>query len=149
MKRMFPNPQRTRFQLSSLCILGMTLAVTLESPTVAFAYRSESVVMTELMSKELADVPGEEMVMLLVDYAPGAVEPIHRHDAYVFVYILQGSVVMQVRGGKETSLAAGQTFYEGPDDVHTMGRNASTTEPAKFIAVMLKKKGAQTVLPTQ
>ena len=87
--------------------------------------------------------------MLSVEYPPGAVEHIHRHDAYAFVYVLEGSIIEQVRGGKEVTLTPGQTFYEGPDDVHTMGRNASTTEPAKFIAVMLKKKGAQTVLPTQ
>ena len=72
-----------------------------------------------------------------------------RHDAHAFVYVLQGSIVMQVRGGKEVTLVPGQTFYEGPNDVHTVGRNASTTEPAKFIVILLKKKGVDVVLPAE
>jgi quercetin dioxygenase-like cupin family protein len=80
------------------------------------------------MLTELADIPGKEMLMITVDYPPGAVDPVHRHDAHAFVYVLQGSIVMQVRGGKEVTLVPGQTFYEGPNDVHTVGRNASTTE---------------------
>jgi quercetin dioxygenase-like cupin family protein len=87
--------------------------------------------------------------MLSVEYPPGAVETIHRHDAYAFVYVLEGSVIEQVRGGKEVTLTPGQTFYEGPNDVHTVGRNASTTKPAKFLVVMLKKKGADPVLPAE
>ena len=71
--------------------------------------------------------------MITVDYPPEAVDPVHRHDAHAFVYVLQGSIVMQVRGGKEVTLVPGQTFYEGPNDVHTVGRNASATEPAKFV----------------
>src|SRR6516162_3463969 len=105
--------------------------------------------LTPLMLKELADIPGKEMLMITVDYPPGAVDPIHRHDAHAFVYVLQGSIVMQVRGGKEVSLVPGQTFYEGPNDVHTVGRNASTTEPAKFIVILLKKKGVDVVLPAE
>jgi quercetin dioxygenase-like cupin family protein len=97
--------------------------------------------------KDLADMPGKEMLMLTVDYPPGAVESIHRHDAYAFVYVLTGSIIEQVRGGKEVTLTPGQTFYEGPNDVHTVGRNASATEPAKFIVVLLKKKGVNAVLP--
>ena len=81
--------------------------------------------------------------MITVDYPPGAVDPVHRHDAHAFVYVLQGSIVMQVRGGKEVTLVPGQTFYEGPNDVHTIGRNASATEPAKFIVILLKKKGVR------
>ena len=87
--------------------------------------------------------------MITVDYPPGAVDPIHRHDAHAFVYVLQGSIVMQVRGGKEVTLKPGQTFYEGPNDVHTVGRNASTTKPAKFIVILLKKKGVDVVLPAE
>ena len=87
--------------------------------------------------------------MITVTYPPGGADPIHRHDAYAFVYVLEGSVVMQVRGGKEVTLTPGQTFYEGPDDVHTVGRNASTTEPAKFVAVFLKNKGVDVVLPAE
>jgi quercetin dioxygenase-like cupin family protein len=101
------------------------------------------------MLKELADIPGKEMLMITVDYPPGAVDPAHRHDAHAFVYVLQGSIVMQVRGGKEVTLVPGQTFYEGPNDVHTVGRNASATEPAKFIVILLKKKGADVVLPAE
>jgi quercetin dioxygenase-like cupin family protein len=101
------------------------------------------------MQKDVADVPGREMLMLSVEYPPGAVETIHRHDAYAFVYVLEGSVIEQVRGGKEATLTPGQTFYEGPNDVHTVGRNASTTKRAKFLVVMLKKKGADAVLPAK
>jgi quercetin dioxygenase-like cupin family protein len=101
------------------------------------------------MLKELADIPGKEMLMITVDYPPGAVDPVHRHDAHAFIYVLQGSIVMQVRGGKEVTLVPGQTFYEGPNDVHTVGRNASATEPAKFIVILLKKKGVDVVLPAE
>ena len=106
-------------------------------------------VVTPLMTKDLADVPGKEIVMLTVDYPPGAVDSPHRHDAQVFVYVLEGSIVMQVRGGQEVTLTPGQTFYEGPDDVHTVGRNASTTKPAKFVVVLLKKKDVDAVLPAK
>src|SRR3954447_25342836 len=102
-------------------------------------------VVVPAMQKDLADVPGKEMLMLTVEYPPGAVEHIHRHDAYAFVYVLEGTIVEQVRGGKEVTLTPGQTFYEGPDDVHTVGRNASATKPAKFLVVMLKKKGVDAV----
>jgi quercetin dioxygenase-like cupin family protein len=101
------------------------------------------------MLKELADIPGKEMLMITVDYPPGSVDPVHRHDAHAFIYVLQGSIVMQVRGGKEVTLVPGQTFYEGPNDVHTVGRNASATEPAKFIVTFLKKKGIDVVLPAE
>jgi quercetin dioxygenase-like cupin family protein len=101
------------------------------------------------MLKDLPDVPGKEILMITVDYPPGAVEPIHRHDAQAFVYVLEGSVVMQVRGGKEVTLTPGQTFYEGPGDVHTVGRNASTTKPARFLVVLLKRKGVDVVLPAE
>src|SRR5205085_6334525 len=104
-------------------------------------------VVAPLMEKALDDYPGKEALMITVTYPPGAVDPVHRHDAHAFVYVLEGSIVMQVRGGKEVTLTPGQTFYEGPTDVHTVGRNASTTKPAKFIVVLLKKKGADVVLP--
>jgi quercetin dioxygenase-like cupin family protein len=101
------------------------------------------------MLKDLPDEPGKEMLMITVDYPPGAVETIHRHDAHAFVYVLEGTIVEQVRGGKEVTLTPGQTFYEGPDDVHTVGRNASTTTPAKFVVVLLKEKGIDAVLPVE
>src|SRR5215475_7755582 len=88
---------------------------------------------TDLMSKDLPNLPGKEGLMITVEYAPGNVDPINRHNANGFIYVLEGTIVMQVRGGKETTVTAGQTFYEGPDDVHVIGRNASKTEPAKFV----------------
>jgi quercetin dioxygenase-like cupin family protein len=102
---------------------------------------------TPLMTKALADYPGKEGLMLLVEYPPGSVDPVHRHDAHAFIYVLEGSIVMQVKGGKEVTLTKGQTFYEGPDDVHVVGRNASSTQPAKFLVVFLKKAGAPVLTP--
>ena len=93
-----------------------------------------------LMSKDLTECPGKEAVMITVEYPPGHSDEIHRHNAYAFVYVLEGSVVMQVRGEKEVTLTTGQTFYEGPDDVHVVGRNASDTKPAKFLVVFVKNK---------
>jgi quercetin dioxygenase-like cupin family protein len=100
------------------------------------------------MQKDVADAPGKELVMLAVDYPPGTVESVHRHNAQALVYVLEGTVIMQVRGGEKVTLRPGQTFYEGPNDVHTVGRNASATKPAKFVVVMLKNKGAE-VLPAE
>lgn len=97
--------------------------------------------MTTLLSKDLADLPGKEGVMMTVEYPPGASDSMHRHNAHVFVYVLEGSVVMQVRGGKEETLSAGQSFYEGPHDVHVVSRNASQTKPAKFVVFFVKDKG--------
>ena|SRR4029077_1947553 len=97
---------------------------------------------TELMSKDLTNLPGKEGLMVTVVYPPGSTDPIHRHNAHGFIYVLEGSIVMQVRGGKEVTLTPGQTFYEGPDDVHVVGRNASKTKPAKFVVVFVKDKGA-------
>ena len=103
---------------------------------------------TDLMSKDLPNLPGKEGLMITVDYPPGSVDPIHRHNANAFVYVLEGTIVMQVRGGKEVALTAGQTFYEGPDDIHTVGRNASKTKPAKFVVFLVKEKGAPVFVPT-
>jgi quercetin dioxygenase-like cupin family protein len=97
---------------------------------------------TELFSKDLTNLPGKEGLMVVVEYPPGSTDPIHRHNAHGFIYVLEGSIVMQVRGGKEVTLTPGQTFYEGPDDVHVVGRNASKTKPAKFVVVFVKDKGA-------
>jgi quercetin dioxygenase-like cupin family protein len=102
---------------------------------------------TDLFSKDLANLPGKEGLMMIVDYAPGSVDPVHRHNANAFIYVLEGSIVMQVRGGKEVTLTPGQTFYEGPDDVHVVGRNAGKTKPAKFVLVMVKDKGAPILVP--
>jgi quercetin dioxygenase-like cupin family protein len=102
---------------------------------------------TSLMSKDLTEIPGREVLMITVEYAPGGVDPIHRHNAHAFVYVLEGSIVMQVKGGKEVTLTPGQTFYEGPDDLHVVGRNASTTKPAKFLVFLVKDKGAPVLVP--
>jgi quercetin dioxygenase-like cupin family protein len=102
---------------------------------------------TELMSKDLTNLAGKEALMLIVEYPPGSKDPIHRHNAHGFIYVLEGSIVMQVKGGKETILTPGQTFYEGPDDVHVVGRNASQTKPAKFVVFFVKDKGAPVLVP--
>ena len=102
---------------------------------------------TPLMSKDLEECPGKEGLMITVVYPPGASDPIHRHNAHAFLYVLEGSVVMQLKGGKEITLTPGQSFYEGPNDIHTVGRNASSTKPAKFIVFLVKDKGAPVLLP--
>jgi quercetin dioxygenase-like cupin family protein len=102
---------------------------------------------TPLMSKDLANYPGKEGLMILVEYPPGSSDPIHRHNAHAFVYVIEGSIVMQLKGGKSVTLTPGQTFYEGPDDVHIVGRNASNTKPAKFVVFLLKDKDAPVLIP--
>jgi len=112
------------------------------------ALSAQEAKVTELLSKDLTNLSGKEGLMITVEYPPGSSDPIHRHNAHAFVYVLEGSIVMQVRGGKEVTLIPGQTFYEGPDDVHVVGRNASTTKPAKFVVFLVKDKGAPVVVPT-
>jgi len=102
---------------------------------------------TPLMTKELADIPGKEALMITVVYPPGGADPVHRHNAHAFVYVLEGTVVMQLKGGKQVTLTPGQTFYEGPDDVHVVGRSASSTKPAKILVVLVKNKGAPALVP--
>src|SRR5437879_4905160 len=104
---------------------------------------------TELMSKDLTNLPGKEGLMITVEYPPGSSDPIHRHNAHAFVYVLEGSIVMQLRGGKEVTLTPGQTFHEGPEDVHVVGRNASKTKPAKFVVFFVKDKGVPVLVPTK
>lgn len=104
---------------------------------------------TPLMSKDLADYPGKEALMITVEHVPGGSNPAHRHNAHAFVYVLEGSVVMQLKGAEPVTLTAGQSFYEGLDDVHLVDRNASTTQPAKFLVVLIKNKGAPALLPPQ
>jgi quercetin dioxygenase-like cupin family protein len=106
-------------------------------------------VVKSLMTQDMPDIPGKEVLVISVDYPPGAVDPVHRHDAHAFVYVLEGSIVMGVKGGNEVTLTRGQTFYEGPNDVHTVGRNASRTRPAKFIVTLVKNKGAEFFIPVK
>ena len=103
----------------------------------------------QLMSKDLPELPGREVSMIIVEHAPGGSSPIHRHHAHAIVYVLEGSVVMQVKGGPQVTLTPGQTFYEGPDDVHVVDRNASSTQPAKFLVFLIKDKGAPALVPVE
>ena len=108
---------------------------------------AQQVQVTELATKTLPEAPGKEALMITVDYPPGASDPIHRHNAHAFVYVPEGSIVMQVKGGKQVTLSPGQTFYEGPDDEHLVGRNASATKPAKFVVFLVKNQGAPVLVP--
>lgn len=108
---------------------------------------AERAQVTPLLGKDLVGVPNREVTMLTVTLAPGESDPAHRHNAQVFVYVLEGSVVMQLEGRKRVTLVPGQTFYEGPNDIHTVGRNASAKIPAKFLVVFVKKKSAPILVP--
>ena len=121
---------------ASLCLISGTLM-------------AQETKVTPLMAKDLTESPGREMVMITVEKAPGGSDPIHRHNAHAIVYVLEGSIVMQVEGGKEVTLTPGQTFYEGPDDIHAVGRNASSTKPVKFLVVLVKDKGAPILIPVK
>jgi quercetin dioxygenase-like cupin family protein len=123
-------------------------SVLLGLSTVASAQTPEAKV-TPLLSRDLTGFEGKEAEMLTVEYPPGAVDPIHRHNAQAFIYVLEGTIVMQVKGGEQVTLNPGQTFYEGPDDVHVVGRNASTTSPAKFVVFFVKDKGAPILVPVR
>ena len=102
-----------------------------------------------LMSRDLAGDPAKELLMIAVEYPPGSVDPVHTHHAQALVYVLEGTIVMQVKGGTPVTLAPGQTFYEGPNDVHIVGRNASQTAPAKFLVFLVKDKGAPVLTPVK
>ena len=116
-----------------LCVISVSLSA--QEPTV-----------TPVMTKELTGIPGKEILLLTVEYAPGGADSVHRHNANAVVYVLEGSVVEQVKGQKPVTLTAGQTFYEGPEDIHIVGRNASRTRPAKLLAILGKDKGAPAVV---
>ncbi len=110
---------------------------------------AEEAKVTPLLSKVMKDISGKEGLLITVEYPPGSADPIHRHKAHAFVYVLEGSVVMQVKGGKQVTLTPGQTFYEGPNDLHIVGRNASTTKPAKFVVFLVKENGAPVLVPAK
>ena len=135
--------------MSYLRMLGTTLVLAGSAQLTPPAHAAPQPIVVPIMQKDLVDIPGKEMLMISVEYPPGTVESVHRHDAYAFLYVLEGTIVEAVRGGKEVTLTPGQTFYEGPNDVHTIGRNASTTKPAKFVVVLVKKKGVDAVLPAE
>jgi quercetin dioxygenase-like cupin family protein len=126
--------------LNTGTLMAQQPAVTPQAPQAA---------VTPLMAKELTELPGKEVLMIRVEYPPGSIDPVHRHNARAFVYVLEGSIVMQVKGEKEVTLTPGETFYEGPDDVHVVGRNASSTKPAKFVVFFIKDKDAPVLVPTK
>ncbi len=128
--------KRTAISLLLLCLMTSTVA-------------AQEANVVPLMSKDLTGNPGKEVSMITVEYPPGWSDRAHRHYAQAFVYVLEGSVIMQVKGGKEVTLTPGQTFYEGPDDIHVVGRNASTSRPAKLLVVLVKNKGAPILVPVK
>ena len=132
-------------KILSLVVLGLVTGMLMaQQPATSQAPHAS---VTPLTSKDLPEFPGKEVLMITVDYPPGSMDPIHRHNAHAFIYVLEGSIIMQVKGGKEVTLKPGQTFYEGPDDVHVVGRNASSTKPAKFVVFFIKDKGAPVLVP--
>jgi len=132
-------------KLMLILVFLMTATAMAQQPT--GTSQAPQATVNELMSKDLTELPGKEILMITVDYPPGSVDPIHRHNARAFIYVLAGTIVMQVKGGKEVTLTPGQTFYEGPDDIHLVGRNASKTKPAKFLVFFVKDKGAPVLVP--
>ena len=133
-----------RTTLVALALLGF-----MTGTAMAQEAKAPQAKVTSLMLKDLPESPGKEALMIMVEYPPGSSDPAHRHKAHALVYVLEGSIVMQVKGGQQVTLKPGQTFYEGPDDVHVVGRNASKTKPAKFVVVLIKDKGAPVVLPPE
>jgi quercetin dioxygenase-like cupin family protein len=133
-------------RLQRIALLSPLLCVTWFAQAASAAPEA---IVTPLMEKPLADYPGKEALMITVEYPPGGADPVHRHRAHGFIYVLEGSVVMAVKGGKEVTLAPGQTWYEGPNDIHTVGRNASATQPAKFLVLLLKDRNAPVVMPVK
>ena len=129
--------------------LVLTLFLSVGLSLIAGTVMAQEPKVASLMSKDLPENPGKELLMITVEHAPGGSSPIHRHNAHAMVYVLEGSVVMQVKGGKEVTLTPGQTFYEGPNDIHIVDRNASKTQPAKFLVFLIKDKGAPALLPVK
>ena len=130
-----------------ILVLLLLVPATLMAQQPAASGQAPHAAVTSLTSKDLPELPGKEVLMITVEYPPGSVDPIHRHNAHAFVYVLEGSIIMQVKGGNEVKLTPGQTFYEGPGDVHVVGRNASSTRPAKFVVFFIKDKGAPVLVP--
>ena len=135
---------RTRWKITTAFRIFLPLCCAIASAAAADHAR-----VTKLMTKDLPQCPGKEVTMLLVEYPPGSADPVHRHNASTFVYVLEGSIVMQMRGGKKVTLHPGQTFYEDPNGVHQVGRNASNTVPAKFVVCLVKDKGTPVLVPVK
>ena len=141
--------QTTHRRSMRLQYLGITLLMTVGLCFLSGTVMAQEGKVTPLMSEVLTDISGKEGLMITVEYAPDGSSPIHRHNAHAFVYVMEGSIVMQVQGGKQVTLTPGQTFYENPNDVHVVSRNASSTAPAKFLVVLVKDKGAPVVVPAK
>ena len=135
--------------LIALVLLSLMTGPAMAQQAKAPQAKTPQAKVTSLMSKDVPEAPGKEALMITVEYPPGSSDPIHRHNAHAIVYVLEGSIVMQVKGGQQVTLKPGQTFYEGPDDVHVVGRNASKTKRAKFVVVLIKDKGAAVVVPVE
>ena len=139
---------RPMLVLALLIASTLILSSTLMAQKTATPQKLQETI-TDLITKDLAGFPGKEVLMYTVDFPPGFASPVHRHDAQVCVYVLEGSVVMQVRGGKELTLLPGQSFYEDPNDIHVVSRNASSTKSAKFLVFLIHKKGDPLVIPAK
>lgn len=135
--------------MHSIKRVGLTLVFGCAALAASTAQAAPEAIVKELMTKPLPEYPGKEALMISVEYPPGSVDPVHRHDAHAFVYVLEGAIIMQLQGGKAVTLKAGDTFYEGPEDIHTVGRNASKTKRAKFIVLLLKDKGKPVLTPVK
>jgi quercetin dioxygenase-like cupin family protein len=131
------------FRLLTNALTGAILFAT----TALQAGTADQVKVTDLMTKDLVNVPGKEVTMITVEYPPGGADPVHRHNANAFVYVLEGSIVMQMKGGEKVTLHPGDTFYEDPAGIHLVGKNASDTKPAKFLVFLVKDKGAPLLIP--
>jgi len=143
------HEQRVSRDLARRALAGSAgvLVLTLALAAIPPARAGEPPRVTELMTKPLEGVPGKEVTMLTVEYPPGGEDPVHRHDASTFVYVLEGTVEMQMEGGEKVTLGPGQTFYEDPSGVHLVGRNASDSERARFVVVLVKNEGAPVLVP--
>ncbi|MDR0182008.1 cupin domain-containing protein [Lysobacter arvi] len=135
------------FALAAVVWSGNLCAQATHAPAATAAQKSPTPIATPVMTKPLPEFPGKEAQMALIEYPPGAVAQLHHHDAHVFVYVLEGSLVMGLKGSPEVNLSSGDSWYEGPQDIHTVGRNASPTAPAKFVVFFLKDAGKPAVIP--
>ena len=136
---------KTVFRSMTLTVCAATLGALVSGS--ALAADANDAVVKPLLQQDLAGIPGKEVVMITVEYLPGGASMPHRHDAEVFVYVLEGSLLMQVDGKPPVTLGPGQTFHESPADVHRQSANASKTAPAKFVVFILKDKGKPVTTP--
>jgi quercetin dioxygenase-like cupin family protein len=140
-----PNAAAMEDGMKTKAVVGLGLALALAGGTLA----AQDITVRSLLSKDLDGAPGRELSLITVEYPPGGSDPVHTHDAQAVVYVLEGSIVMQVKGGAPVTLNPGETFYEGPDDVHIVGRNASRTAPARFVVFLVKHKNKPILTPVQ